>query len=65
MGMALKALGYSINSEDVAELKQATALLKKQKPFVSAYSYLNLGENSNWSRDASGWRWRTVAMFSC
>ncbi|MCP5160445.1 MAG: spermidine/putrescine ABC transporter substrate-binding protein [Hahellaceae bacterium] len=46
MGMALKALGYSINSEDVAELKQATALLKKQKPFVSAYSYLNLGENS-------------------
>ncbi|MEA4987616.1 MAG: spermidine/putrescine ABC transporter substrate-binding protein [Anaerovorax sp.] len=36
-GIALKALGYSLNSEDPKELREATDLLKKQKPFVQSY----------------------------
>ncbi|WP_206458586.1 ABC transporter substrate-binding protein [Anaerovorax sp. IOR16] len=36
-GIALKALGYSLNSEDPKELREATDLLKEQKPFVQSY----------------------------
>lgn len=36
-GIALKALGYSLNSEDPKELREATDLLKGQKPFVQSY----------------------------
>ncbi len=46
MGMALKYLGYSINSENSGELKAAHELLLKQKPFVRDYSYLQLGADS-------------------
>ena len=35
--LALKALGYSLNSSDEKELKQAQELLLKQKPDVQAY----------------------------
>ncbi len=46
MGAALKALGYSINSNDRNELKAAEKLLQKQKPFVKSYSYIVLSEES-------------------
>lgn len=36
-GVALKYLGYSLNSTDLDELTEATNLLKEQKPLVQAY----------------------------
>ncbi|MEW6519929.1 MAG: spermidine/putrescine ABC transporter substrate-binding protein [Thermodesulfobacteriota bacterium] len=47
VGMALKALGYSVNSTGSRELDEAKQLLLAQKPFVKTYSYLTLGENSS------------------
>lgn len=35
--VALKKLGYSMNTTDEKELKEATELLKQQKPLVQAY----------------------------
>lgn len=46
IGMALKSLGYSANSENHKELDQAKALLLQQKPHVAKYGYINLDENS-------------------
>ncbi|MBI3774364.1 MAG: spermidine/putrescine ABC transporter substrate-binding protein [Gammaproteobacteria bacterium] len=46
IGMALKALGYSQNSGDPAQLAQARELVLAQKPFVRAYSYVSLGKES-------------------
>ena len=46
IGMALKALGYSANSENPKEIKEAGSLLKAQKPFVSHYSYMAIDETS-------------------
>ncbi len=46
IGMALKALGYSQNSGDPAQLAQARELLLAQKPFVRAYSYVSLSKES-------------------
>ena len=46
IGMALLALGYSINSENPEELKQAETLLLQQKPHVKSYSYVALNEKS-------------------
>ncbi len=43
---ALKALGHSINSNDRNELKAAENLLQAQKPYVKAYSYVVLSEES-------------------
>ena len=37
MGVALKSLGYSMNSQDIIELKAATDHLIAQKPLVKAY----------------------------
>lgn len=37
MGIALKYLGYSLNSTDKGELEEATNLLKEQKPLVQSY----------------------------
>lgn len=37
IGIALKKLGYSLNSTDIKELKEAENLLIKQKPIVMAY----------------------------
>lgn len=37
MGIALKYLGYSLNSTDRDELEEATNLLKEQKPLVQSY----------------------------
>ncbi len=36
-GIALKKLGYSMNTEDPDELQEAADLLKEQKPLVQAY----------------------------
>ena len=37
IGVALKYLGYSMNTRDLAQLKEATDLLVAQKPLVKAY----------------------------
>lgn len=37
MGIALKYLGYSLNSTDKSEIEEATNLLKEQKPLVQSY----------------------------
>jgi spermidine/putrescine transport system substrate-binding protein len=47
MGMALKSLGYSINSTNLSQLTKAAALLKRQLPFVKSYRYLSLDETSD------------------
>ena len=46
IGAALKSLGYSLNSTDSVELKQAEALLLAQKPMVKFYSVLTMDEAS-------------------
>ncbi len=37
IGIALKSLGYSYNTTDEQQLREAIALLEKQKPLVQAY----------------------------
>jgi spermidine/putrescine transport system substrate-binding protein len=37
IGAALKSLGFSLNTEDIAEIEQARKVLFKQKPFVINY----------------------------
>ncbi|MDO6443383.1 spermidine/putrescine ABC transporter substrate-binding protein [Marinobacter sp. 2_MG-2023] len=44
--VALKALGYSINSTDAKELAAAEALLQAQAPAVKTYKYVSRGKNS-------------------
>ncbi|MGB5450697.1 MAG: spermidine/putrescine ABC transporter substrate-binding protein [Sedimenticolaceae bacterium] len=46
VGSALKALGYSLNSTDKNELKEAQNLLLEQAPHVKTYKYISLDENS-------------------
>lgn len=46
IGMALKSLGYSINSSDFKELEEARQLLIKQQPYVRGYDYIGLTEKS-------------------
>ncbi len=46
IGMALKYLGYSMNSTNPEALARAEALLLAQKPFVKNYGYLALTEDS-------------------
>ena len=46
IGMALKSMGYSLNSTDPAQLDAAERLLMAQKPYINAYSYLLLNEDS-------------------
>lgn len=46
VGMALKALGYSANSEDPGQLAKADLLLKTQRPHVQTYTYVDVDENS-------------------
>lgn len=46
IGNALKALGYSYNSNNPQQLKQAEALLLAQKPFVGSYGVAVLNETS-------------------
>lgn len=46
IGVALKALGYSLNSTDVQELKEAGALLQAQSPAVGTYRYVSRDKHS-------------------
>jgi spermidine/putrescine transport system substrate-binding protein len=46
LGVALKALGHSVNSTDPDEIKEAGELLLGQRPYVSAYSYVSFGEGA-------------------
>jgi len=46
IGLALKALGHSFNSTDPSELAEAGNLLKAQRPFIKAFGYLKIKENS-------------------
>lgn len=45
-GMALKSLGHSINTNDPELLREAHAVLNKQKPHVKTYDYLAHSEKS-------------------
>ncbi len=45
-GIALKALGHSLNSTDKQALKDAERLLYDQKSYVNTYDYLSLSEES-------------------
>lgn len=46
IGMALKALGFSMNSADPEQIEQATALLLEQQPALRGYGTLELGPES-------------------
>lgn len=46
VGMALKALGHSANSQDAEQLAEAERLLYAQKPHVKEYAYVSLTEES-------------------
>jgi len=46
IGAALKALGYSLNSTDEQEMKEAEALLQAQAPAVNTYRYPSLNKDS-------------------
>ncbi|WP_417543182.1 polyamine ABC transporter substrate-binding protein [Marinobacter sp.] len=46
IGVALKALGYPLNSTDAQELKEAEALLQTQAPAVKTYKYVSRDESS-------------------
>lgn len=47
IGMALKSLGYSANSENSEELRQAEKLLLKFKAYIDRYGYVALDESSS------------------
>jgi len=47
IGVALKALGHSLNSVDGAAIDSATKLLVEQRPYVRAYEMAILDENSD------------------
>ena len=47
IGMALKSLGYSINTTDVNEIREAEKLLLQQRSFVRDYSYITITERSS------------------
>ncbi len=46
VGMALKSLGFSMNSTDPGQIDQATSLLLEQRPALRGYGTLDLGPDS-------------------
>jgi len=46
IGVALKASGYSLNSTDTQEIKEAEALLQAQAPAVRTYKYISRDKHS-------------------
>ncbi|MBF0295297.1 MAG: spermidine/putrescine ABC transporter substrate-binding protein [Magnetococcales bacterium] len=46
VGLALKALGHSVNTEDPAHLAEAETLLMQQKPYVTSYPYIDISQES-------------------
>jgi spermidine/putrescine transport system substrate-binding protein len=47
IGMALKALGHSVNSSDPVQLTEVESMLKTQKSFVHSYRYRGAVEDSD------------------
>lgn len=47
IGLALKSLGYSINSTSFSEMTEAKKLLLNQKKYVKGYNYLVLDKSSS------------------
>ena len=47
LGMALKALGFSANSTKPDEIRKAARLAMKQRPYLAAYSYPALNDQSS------------------
>lgn len=47
IGMGLKSLGYSANSNNKKELKEVEALLIKHKPYVARFGYTTLDKTSS------------------
>jgi len=45
IGAALKSLGYSLNSQNEAEIKEARDLLIEQKPLLLTYDSVNMADN--------------------
>lgn len=46
IGLALKSLGYSMNTEDPKAVREAIELLQKQRPYVQTYGYLKTDADS-------------------
>jgi len=46
LGMALKSLGYSLNSSNKQHFNEALTLIQQQAPFVASYNYVDLDEGS-------------------
>jgi len=46
VGMALKSLGHSANTDDRDAIREAGRLLEAQKPFVRSYAYVGQDESS-------------------
>lgn len=46
LGMALKSLGYPLNSVDPAHYDEVERLLRAQRPYVKDYSYISWKEDS-------------------
>jgi spermidine/putrescine transport system substrate-binding protein len=46
LGMALKSLGHSANTNDRKAVREAGRLLEAQRPFVRTYEYVSLNEES-------------------
>ena len=46
LGMALKSLGHSANTNDRNAVREAGRLLEAQRPFVQSYEYVSLNEES-------------------
>ncbi len=44
--MGLKALGYSVNSEDPQAYREVERLLLEQRPYVKSYAYVSIAEDS-------------------
>ncbi|MFO1350537.1 MAG: spermidine/putrescine ABC transporter substrate-binding protein [Gammaproteobacteria bacterium] len=47
VGMALKALGFSVNSQDLEQLRAVERLLIAQKPYVRSYDYVSVSDQSD------------------
>ncbi len=46
LAMALKSLGYSLNTRNKQQFNEALALMKQQSPHVGSYNYVDLDESS-------------------
>ena len=47
IGLAMKALGHSLNSPETSHLKEVESLLERQAPYVKTYKYVSLREDSS------------------